>query len=519
MEGKTMTTSKTMFIGALIVTVCVMPLFAQDIFEATRKGDLNAVKNLLKENKDLLESLDQNGKTPLHIACYSAQVDVVKYLIEQGANINASTYAKLSPLHWAVHSYSDPVTKKETIEFLLSKSPELANLQNDKGITPLMWAANDLEETIQLLIDHGADVNARDFNGYSALHSWTRWWPEDKSEFLIQQGADVNTRDANGRTPLHIAAIAGRENRARLFLKYGGDINVKDNLGYTPLDLAIKFNHKTLVDFFKKENALAGNLSGSMQFNSYLTSHFNEKEALIWYLDDNSWAIKTSHYLLIFDFNNWGIIPENQSIYNGRVNPVELGNLSESKILVFKSYEGKLDPKIIELKKEREDVIIISGSEIPEISDTKILTPHSKMSLSGLGVNVTKANAGELGFIINVDGLTIYYAGIHGLWNNDYRESFFSEINYVKSNTEWIDFAFFPITNTRALYDFPAEGMITVADELNIKTLFPMGGSGTAKFYYKKVADLAEQKRFETRVVCAENRGDRYFYRNGKIQN
>lgn len=514
-----MTASKKIFVVALVLFIYVMPLFAQDIFEAARNGELNIVINLLKENKDLLKSLDQNGRTPLHMACFGAHLDVVKYLIDHGANINASTYAKLTPLHWAVHSYSDPVIKKEIIRFLLSKNPELANLQNDKGITPLMWVANDSEETIQLLIDHGADVNAMDFNGYSSLHSWTRWWPEDKSEFLIQQGANVNAKDKNGRTPLHVAAIAGRENRVRLLLKYGGDINAKDNFGYTPLDLAVKFNHKTLVDFLKKENGLTGNFSGSMKFNSYLTSHFNEREALIWYLDSNGWAIKTRNYLLIFDFTNWGIIPENQSLYNGRINLEELKNLSDSKIIVIKPGAGRVDKKIITLKRERENVIVVSGSEIPEIPDTKILTSHSRVTLNGLTVNATKADAGELGFIIEGDGLTIYYAGNHGLWNDDYREFFFSEIDYVKANTERIDFAFFPITNTRALYDFPAEGMITASAELNIKTLFPMGGSGTAKFYYKKVTNMAEQKRLETQVVCAENRGDRYFYHNGKIQN
>lgn len=416
------------------------------------------------------------------MTCIGVQVDVVKYLIDQGADINSSSYAKLTSLHFAVHSYSEPDKKKEVVALLLSRRPELANMQNDRGITPLMWAANDLEETIQILIDHGADVNARDFNGYSSLHAWTCWWPEDKTEFLIQQGANVNARDKNGRTSLHIAAIEGREDRVWLLLKYGSDINAKDNLGYTPLDLAIRFNHNTLVDFFKKENALTGNPSESMKLNSYLTSHFNEKEALIWYLDSNGWAIKTSNYLLIFDFFNWGIIPENESLYNGRINPMELGNLSDSKIIVFKSDVRRLDPKIIELKKEREDVIVISGSKIPEIPDTKILASHSRMTLNGLGVVAAKANAGELGFIIEVDGLTIYYAGIHGLWSDDDRESFVYEVHYVKSNTEGIDFAFFPITNTRALYDLPVEGMITAADELNINTLFPMGGDGTAKF-------------------------------------
>ena len=102
----------------------------------------------------------------------------------------------------------------------------------------------------ELLLAHGADVNAKDDIGYTPLHCASY---KDESELLLTHGADANAKDKEGKTPLHKAASADPEDykglgkevikflternlaRIEVLLDHGADVNAKDNDGQTPL--------------------------------------------------------------------------------------------------------------------------------------------------------------------------------------------------------------------------------------------------------------------------------------------
>lgn len=69
------------------------------LLEAAAKGQLEVMKELLSKNPNLINATDGDHYTPLHRACYSNQVDIVKYLVEQGADLAALTELKWQPLH------------------------------------------------------------------------------------------------------------------------------------------------------------------------------------------------------------------------------------------------------------------------------------------------------------------------------------------------------------------------------------------------------------------------------------
>lgn len=115
--------------------------------------------------------------------------------------------------------------------------PEI-EARDSRGATPLMHAAafGDLE-TLKLLLDAGADVNAHnDFNATALL--WAAREPE-KARILIEHGANVNVQSKQGRTPLMVASLRrGGSAVVALMLAKGADVNLKDSRNSTALSLA-----------------------------------------------------------------------------------------------------------------------------------------------------------------------------------------------------------------------------------------------------------------------------------------
>ena len=107
-----------------------------DIREATAKGNIEAVKQHLAAGTDV-NALDHGGNTPLHHAVYNDQTEIIRLLIDKGAEVNGKRKA--------------------------------AN--HEKGVAPLHTATwRSTIETMELLIDNGADVNMKRADGAIALH-------------------------------------------------------------------------------------------------------------------------------------------------------------------------------------------------------------------------------------------------------------------------------------------------------------------------------------------------------------
>ena len=152
--------------------------------------------------------------TPLHKAAEAGDVEKVRRLIAEGADVNAKGRDGGAPLH----------------------------------------AAADEPEVAKLLIENGANVNAKALDDDTPLHQADE--PE-VTALLLANGANVHATDVNGDTPLH---KADEPESAVLLLEHGADVHAKNNIGWTPLDWAIYEKNAEMRELLRSRGGRCGKL-------------------------------------------------------------------------------------------------------------------------------------------------------------------------------------------------------------------------------------------------------------------
>jgi ankyrin repeat protein len=163
-------------------------------------GDIEGLRKSIQSGIDINTRDAGTNFTALHYAAWKGQYETAVFLIEQGANINAKTLYKNTPLHYAAGAESrcyDIATLSEghlqTVKLLINQGARI-DPRNGEGITPLQMAAGcDALEIARLLIAHGANVDNRSHQ-YSVLETAAAW-SRDIAFLLIESGAKVDIFD------------------------------------------------------------------------------------------------------------------------------------------------------------------------------------------------------------------------------------------------------------------------------------------------------------------------------------
>ncbi|XP_067408936.1 poly [ADP-ribose] polymerase tankyrase-2 isoform X2 [Emydura macquarii macquarii] len=257
--------------------------------------------NINEKTKDFL--------TPLHVASEKAHNDVVEVVVKHEAKVNALDNLGQTSLHRAAHcghlqtcrlllsSGCDPSIVSlqgftalqmgnESVQQLLQGIP-LGNSDADRQLleaakagdvdtvkkfctiqsvncrdiegrqsTPLHFAAGyNRVSVVEYLLQHGADVHAKDKGGLVPLHNACSYGHYEVAELLVKHGAVVNVADLWKFTPLHEAAAKGKYEICKLLLQHGADPTKKNRDGNTPLDL-VKDGDADIQDLLRGDAAL-----------------------------------------------------------------------------------------------------------------------------------------------------------------------------------------------------------------------------------------------------------------------
>ena len=174
---------------------------------AASQGDEVAVRRLLASKADVTAG-DATGATALHWACSEGHLEVADLLtFEVGALTNARTTTNNSaPIHWAAEAAQN---SGALVKLLITrdKGPlaEAVDPQNRWKQTPLSQAAAKHADAVRVLLECDADVNNRDFAGYTPLHVAAENGNVETARLLVRAGAPLDARDSVGITPLDVA--------------------------------------------------------------------------------------------------------------------------------------------------------------------------------------------------------------------------------------------------------------------------------------------------------------------------
>ncbi len=158
-----------------------------DIFEASALGDLKSLKNIMNHDPASVSSYSPDGFTALALAAYLGQKESVDYLIEKGADLNASA-------------------------------------RNETGFTALTGAVTqNHNEIAKVLINKGAHVNHSYEGGFTALMHAVYAGNVELVSFLLENGADPRAKNAEGKTPLTFAREKSNSQIIELLSKHGAN--------------------------------------------------------------------------------------------------------------------------------------------------------------------------------------------------------------------------------------------------------------------------------------------------------
>ncbi|EEP81292.1 predicted protein [Uncinocarpus reesii 1704] len=198
-------------------------------------GDDEIIRLLIDSGANINAVCD-SGNTLLYYAAGACSAKTIHFLVDMGLDINMPGGSR-TPLHIAANKLNEEATRA-----LVERGAVVEPLNYDT--TPFMLAANREGSTpiLKFLLNHGANINWTDSLGCTPFHRATLAKDSSAILFLIDNGAKVDAKQHDGTTPLH-NMLSQRDFKeklqlTKLLLKHGADVQAEKSTGSTPLHTA-----------------------------------------------------------------------------------------------------------------------------------------------------------------------------------------------------------------------------------------------------------------------------------------
>lgn len=216
---------------------------------AAQRGDRDMLW-LIRHREDIHTPDGKTGRTPLAVACHCGYDDIVKILIDVGANVNVCDNDQLTPLHLAAANGHCGIA-----EMLIDHMADVNACDSTKR-TPLRIACDHGQlAVIRILLRHFGTIDSRDEEERTALHAASETGDYEVVRLLLHFGANKDAKDAQIRAPLHIACAAGWVRVVQELLDARVDIEALEEERLTPLATAARSGYAAVVDLLLRHKA------------------------------------------------------------------------------------------------------------------------------------------------------------------------------------------------------------------------------------------------------------------------
>ena len=256
------------------------------IIKKVEKGESESVKRMMDKGADVNVS-DMWASALIYASAYG-HTEIVKMLIEAGADVNATASSDLvkwkkrpprhyhnpfgKPLGGTALVYASCSGHTDVVKLLIEAGADVNKKDKKNRYTVLMVASSaGHTEVAKLLIEAGANVNAQDKGGNTALLDASWRGETEIVKLLIEGGADVNAMiqvDSVGRTnkagdveilwditALMIASDLGHTEKVKLLIEAGADVNTRNSGGYTALMWASELGYTGIIKLLREAGA------------------------------------------------------------------------------------------------------------------------------------------------------------------------------------------------------------------------------------------------------------------------
>ena len=269
-------------------------------------GRIEKVESYLNSNIgkkfDLNSRQSSSGRTPLSLAASENHFEIVKQLIDMGADVNFQNEDESTPLHEALHSHNC----FQIVNLLIQKGAK-TEIKNENGETVLEHALSSCNlnpEVFKLLLDlNNLPIDELKIYSVPSIFNASKYVQPETLKMLFEYGmGEINFKDKDGWSPLHWAAFRKAVDIAEYLLERGSDTSLKTNYGKTAYDLAPDYATRNI--FLSKPNKKIEN-NNETEKETETSPIENIK------IGNQIWQ---KNNLDVITFNNGDIIPEAKTI-------------------------------------------------------------------------------------------------------------------------------------------------------------------------------------------------------------